>query len=150
MNQQQTWDSLQVLGGSKSFWSCLLVTPTGWLQTHNFVYHRVKVLARILANRVRILTDDPTGTVQNYAMKGRLIQNIFHLVREILEGIEDSICADEFGPIQSFEKALGSSAVTSGFELKFRRWISILWQSPVVLVQGNVTRSGSFTIKQSI
>ncbi len=37
-------------------------------------------------NRLQLVISDLIGPVQNYAMKGRLIQGNLPLVREILEG----------------------------------------------------------------
>ena len=45
----------------------------------------LKILARILAKRLRIVVEDLIGPEQNYAVKRRSIQNNLHLVREIIE-----------------------------------------------------------------
>ena len=49
----------------------------------------LKILARVLANRLQLVIRDLTGLEQNYAVKVRSIQDNLHLVRQILEGIED-------------------------------------------------------------
>ena len=51
----------------------------------------LKILARVLANRLQLVIIDLIGPRQNYAVKGRSI-----LVRQILEGIENDTEA-EFG-----------------------------------------------------
>ena len=49
----------------------------------------LKILARVLANRLQLVISDLIGPEQNYAVKGRSIQDNLHLIREILEGIKD-------------------------------------------------------------
>ena len=49
----------------------------------------LKILAQVLANRLRLVISDLIGPEQNYAVKGRSIQDNLHLIREVLEGIED-------------------------------------------------------------
>ena len=49
----------------------------------------LKILARVLANRLQLVISDLIGPEQNYTVKGRLIQDNLHLVHEILEGLED-------------------------------------------------------------
>ena len=48
----------------------------------------LKILARILANRLQLVISDLIGPKQTYTGKGRSIQDNLHLVREVLEGIE--------------------------------------------------------------
>ena len=49
----------------------------------------LKILARVLANHLQLVISDLIGPEQNYAVKGRLIQDNLHLVCEILESIKD-------------------------------------------------------------
>ena len=49
----------------------------------------LKILARVLANRLQLVISDLIGPEQTYDVKGRLIQDNLHLIREVLEGIED-------------------------------------------------------------
>ena len=42
----------------------------------------LKILARVLANRLQLLTGDLIGPEQNYAVKGRSIQDNLYLVRQ--------------------------------------------------------------------
>ena len=46
----------------------------------------LKILARVLANRLQRVISDLIGPEQTFAVKGRSIQD---LIREVLEGIED-------------------------------------------------------------
>ena len=49
----------------------------------------LKILARVLANRLQRVISDLIGPEQTFAVKGRSIQDNLHLIREVLEGIED-------------------------------------------------------------
>ena len=49
----------------------------------------LKILARVLANRLQLVVSDLIGPEQTFTMKGRSIQDILHLIREVLERIED-------------------------------------------------------------
>ena len=46
-------------------------------------------MARVLANRLQIDISDLIGPEQTYAVKGRSIRDNLHMIREVLEGIED-------------------------------------------------------------
>ena len=48
----------------------------------------LKILARVLANRLQLVISDLVGPEHNYAVKGRSILDNLHLVRQILEGIK--------------------------------------------------------------
>ena len=48
----------------------------------------LKILARVLANRLKIFISDLIGPEQTYAVNGRSIQYSLHLICEVLEGIE--------------------------------------------------------------
>ena len=49
----------------------------------------LKILTQVLANRLQLVISDLIKPEQNYAVKGRLIQDNFHLVCEVLEGLKD-------------------------------------------------------------
>ena len=49
----------------------------------------LKILAWVLANRLQLVISDLIGPEKNYVMKGRSTQDNLHLVREVLEGLED-------------------------------------------------------------
>ena len=49
----------------------------------------LKILAQVLANRLQIVISNLIAPEQTFAVKGRSIQDNLHLIREVLEGIED-------------------------------------------------------------
>ena len=49
----------------------------------------LKILARVLANRLQLVISDLISPEQTFAVKGRSIQDNLHLIRGVLEGIED-------------------------------------------------------------
>ena len=72
--------------GDRNVWEELDdYTPITLLNTE------LKILARVLANRLQLVISDLIGSEQNYAMKVRSIQDNFHLVNQILEGIETTL-----------------------------------------------------------
>ena len=111
-----------------------------------------KILSRILANRFRIVVADLIGPEQNYAVKGRSIQNNFHLVRGIIEGIKDDtdaalISLDQFKAFDRVDhRFLAGFLETAGFEQEFRRWISTPYHKPQAVVQVNGKLSELFVI----
>ena len=52
---------------------------------------KLKIGARVLANCLQLFISDLNRPEQNYAVKGRSIQDNLHLAHEILEGLKDSI-----------------------------------------------------------
>ena len=50
----------------------------------------LKILAQVLANRLQVVISDLISPEQTYAVKGRSIEDNLHLIRKVLEGIEDS------------------------------------------------------------
>ena len=116
----------------------------------------LKILARVLANRLQLVISDLVGPEQNYAVKGRSIQDNLHLVRQILEGIKDDTEAALINLDQSkaFDRVdhrfLAAVLETAGFRPEFRKWISILYHNPQAVVQVNGMRSGAFAIERSV
>ena len=53
------------------------------------LYTELKILARVLVNRLQLDISDLIGPEQNYTVKGRSIQDNLNLVCQILEGIKD-------------------------------------------------------------
>ena len=47
------------------------------------------ILARVLVNCLQLVISDLIGREQKYTVKGRSIQDNLHLVRQMLDGIED-------------------------------------------------------------
>ena len=65
--------------GGRHVWECLDdYRPITLLNT------KLKILSRVLQ-----LISDLIGPEQTFAVKGRSIQDNLHLIREVLEGIED-------------------------------------------------------------
>ena len=89
------------------------------------------------------------GPEQNYAVKGRSIQDNLHLVREILEGLEDDTEATLINLDQSkaFDRMdhrfLATILETTRFKPEFRKWIRMMYHNPQVVVQVNRKRSSS-------
>ena len=89
-------------------------------------------------------------------MKGRSIQDNLHLIRDVLEGIEDGteaalICLDQFKVFDRVDhRFLATVLETVGFEPEFRRWISMMYHNPQAVVQVNRRRSRAFAIERSV
>ena len=86
----------------------------------------LKILARVLANRLQLVISDLIGPEQTYAVKGRSIQDNLHLIREVLEGIEDGM--EAFDRVD--HRFLATVLETAGFEPEFRSWISMMYHNP--------------------
>ena len=116
----------------------------------------LKILARVLANRLQLVISDLIGPEQTFAVKGRSIQDNLHLIREVLEGIKDDTEAVLISLDQSkaFDRVdhwfLASVLETAGFEPEFRRWISMMYHNPQAVVQVNGRRSGVIAIERSV
>ena len=101
----------------------------------------LKILARVLANRLQLDISDLIGPEQNYAVKGISIRDNLHLVRQILEGIKDDTKAVLINLDQSkaFDRVdhrfLAAVLETAGFKPEFHKWISILYHNPQAVVQ---------------
>ena len=113
-------------------------------------------MARVLANHLQLVISDLIGPEQTYSVKGRSIQDNLHLIREVLEGIEDGTEATLISLDQSkaFDRVdhqfLATVLETAGFQPEFRRWISMMYHNPQAVVQVNGRRSRAFTIKRSV
>ena len=116
----------------------------------------LKILARVLANRLQRVISDLIGPEQTFAVKGRSIQDNLHLIRGVLEGIEDDTEAALISLDQSkaFDRVdhrfLASVLETAGFKPEFRRWISMMYHNPQAVVQVNGRRSRVFAIERSV
>ena len=90
----------------------------------------LKILAQVLMNRLQLVISDLIGPEPTYAVKGRSIQDNLHLIREVLEGIEDDTGAALISLHQSkaFDRVdhrfLATVLETAGFEPEFCREIS--------------------------
>ena len=82
----------------------------------------LKILAWVLANRLQLLISNPIGPEQIYAIKGRSIQDNLHLIREVLDGIEDGtkatlISLDQSKAFDRFDyRFLATILEIAGFE----------------------------------
>ena len=112
----------------------------------------LKILARVLANRLQLVISDLIGPEQTFAVKGRSIQDNLHLIREVLEGIKDDtesalISLDQSKAFDRVDhRFLASVLETAGFQPEFRRWISMMYHNPQAVVQVNGRRSGVIAI----
>ena len=116
----------------------------------------LKILARVLANRLQRVISDLIGPEQTFAVKGRSIQGNLHLIREVLERIEDNTEAALISLDQSkaFDRVdhrfLATVLETAGFKPEFCRWISMMYHNPQAVVQVNERRSEVFAIERSV
>ena len=114
----------------------------------------LKILARVLANRLQLVISDLIGSEQTFAVKGRSIQDNVNLIREVLEGIEDGTEATLISLDQSkaFDRVdhrfLATVLETAGFKPEFRRSISMMYHNPQAVVNGR--RSGVFAVEPSV
>ena len=116
----------------------------------------LKILARVLANRLQLVISDLIGPEQTFAVKGRLIQDNLRLIREVLEVIEDDTEATLISLDQSkaFDRVdhrfLATVLETARFKPEFRRWISMMCHNPQAVVLVNGRRSGTIAIERSV
>ena len=93
----------------------------------------LKILVRVLANRLQVVISDLIGPEQTYAVKGRSIQDNLHLIHKVLEGIENNTEAALISLDQSkaFDRVdhrfLASVLETAGFQPEFRSRISMMY-----------------------
>ena len=129
---------------AKSYWPITLLNT------------ELKILARVLANRLQLVISDLIGPEQTFAVKGRSIQDNLHLICEVLEGIKDDTEAALISLDQSkaFDRIdhrfLATVLETAGFQPEFRRWISMMYHNPQAVVQVNGRRSRAFGIERSV
>ena len=116
----------------------------------------LKILARVLANRLQLVISDLIGPEQTFAVKGQSIQDNLHLICEVLEGIEDSteatlISLDQSKAFDGVDhRFLVTVLETAGFQPEFRRWISMMYHNPQAVVQVNGRHSKVFMIERSV
>ena len=109
----------------------------------------LKILAQVLVNHLQVVISNLTGPKQTYAVKGRSIQDNLHLIREVLQGIEDGtevtlISLDQSKTFDRFDhRFLVTALETDGFQPEFRRCTT-------AVVQVNRRRSEPFGIKRLV
>ena len=112
----------------------------------------LKILAWVLANRLQLVISDLIGPEQTFTVKGKSTQDNLHLIREVLDGIQDGPEATLISLDQSkaFDRVdhrfLATVLETAGFQPEFRRWISMMYHNPQAVVQVNGRRSRAFAI----
>ena len=107
-----------------------------------------EIWARVLDIRLQLVISDRISPEQTFAVKGRSIQDNLHLIREVLEEIEDALIS--LDQSKAFDWFLATVLETAGFEPEFCRWISMMYHNPQAVVQVNGRRSRAFAIKRSV
>ena len=116
----------------------------------------LKILAQILATYLQLAISDMIGSEQNYAVKGRSIQDNLYLVCEVLERINDSteatlINLDQFKAFDRVNnRCLTTVLKTTRFKLEFRKWINMLDHNTHAVVEVNEERSEVFPNERSV
>ena len=114
----------------------------------------LKILAWVLVNRLQLVISDLIRPEQNYAVKGRSIQDKLHLVRKVLEGLKDGtkamlISLDQSKAIDRVDhQFLATVLKITGFKPEFCKWIRMMYYNPKTVVQVNGKHSQAFTIKR--
>ena len=116
----------------------------------------LKILTKILANRLRNVADDLIAPQQTYALRGRSIQSNLHLLREVIEGV----LADDEAAIISLDQSKAFDRVDhrflfkvlekSGFQRDYLRWVRLLYQTPKTVIQINGKQSSPFPVTRSV
>ena len=116
----------------------------------------LKILARVLANRLQLVISDLIRPEKNNSVKRRSIQDNLHLVHEILEELKDSteaalINLDHFKAFDRVDyRFLATVLETAGFKPEFRKWISMMYQNLHAVTQVNGKRSEALAIERSV
>ena len=113
----------------------------------------LKILARVLPNRLQRVISDLIGPEQTYAVKGRSIQDNLHLIREVLEDDTEAalISLDQSKAFDRVDhRFLATVLETARFKPEFCRWISMMYHNPQAVVQVNGRRSRVFAIERSV
>ena len=114
----------------------------------------LKILAKILANRLQTVLPSVICPEQTCTVKGRTIQDSLHLVRTIIEKVDGNAALINLDQSKAFDRVdhafLEAVLSAAGFGLHFRSWIRLLYASPGVMVEVNGVRSEPFTLTRSI
>ena len=114
----------------------------------------LKILAKILANRLQTVLPSVICPEQTCAVKGRTIQDSLHLVRTIIEKVDGNAALINLDQSKAFDRVdhafLEAVLSAAGFGLHFRSWIRLLYASPGIMVEVNGVRSEPFTLTRSI
>ena len=114
----------------------------------------LKILAKILANRLQTALPSLICSKQTCAVKGRTIQHSLHLVHTIVEKVDGNAALINLDQSKAFDRVdhafLEAVLSAAGFGVDFRTWIRLLYASPGVVVEVNGVRSEPFTLTRSI
>ena len=114
----------------------------------------LKILAKILANRLQTVLPSLICPEQTCTVKGWTIQYSLHLVRTIVEKVDRNTALISLDQSKAFDRVdhafLESVLFVAGFGLHFGTWIRLLHASPGVMVKVNGVRSDPFTLTRSI
>ena len=111
----------------------------------------LQILARALTNRLQLVISNLIGPEQNYAVMGRSIQHNLHLVREVLEGLQDNtktalIYLDQSKAFDRADHLFWKQFWRTRFKPGFCKWMSIMYHNPQTVVPVNDRRSQAFAI----
>ncbi|CAE1276092.1 unnamed protein product [Acanthosepion pharaonis] len=113
----------------------------------------LKILAKVLADRLQIVLSSLIGPEQTCAVKGRTIQDNLHLVRLIIEKVDSDAALINLDQSKAFDRVdhrfLEAVLSAAGFGPHFRTWIRLLYASPGALVEVNGVRSKPFMLSRS-
>ena len=114
----------------------------------------LKILAKILANRLQGVLGSLIGPEQTSAVKGRTIQDNLHLVRTIVEKVAGNAAMIKLDQSKAFDRVdhrfMESILNTAGFGQDFRAWIQLLYATPSSMVEVNGVRSKPFRLSRSV
>ena len=114
----------------------------------------LKILAKILENRLQTVLPSLICPEQTCAVKGRTIQDSLYLVRTIVEKVDGNAVLINLDQSKAFDRVdhafLEAVLSAAGFGLHFRTWIRLLYVSPEVVVEVNEVRLEPFTLTRSI
>ena len=114
----------------------------------------LKILAKILANRLQTVLPSLICPEQTCAVKGRTIQDSLHLVCTIVEKVDGNAALINLDQSKAFDRVdhafLEAVLSLAGFGLHFCPWIRLLYASPGVMEEVNGVRSEPFTLTRSI
>ncbi|CAE1328542.1 unnamed protein product [Acanthosepion pharaonis] len=114
----------------------------------------LKILAKILANRLQLVLSSLIGPEQTCAVKGRTIQDNIHMARLILEQVDSEAALINLDQSKTFDRVdhrfLEAVLSEAGFGADFRSWIRLLYATPGALVELNGVRSKPFVLSRSI
>ena len=101
----------------------------------------LKILAKILADRLQIALPGLICSEQTCAVKGRNIQDSLYIVRTIIEKIHGNATLINLDQSKTFDRVdhafLETVLSAVGFRFHFRSWIHFLYTSPRVMVEMN-------------